>query len=172
MAKCGCSGSTCGCKIQGSGGVTVTGIGTATDPYVLTLGAVDIGAMLVVNDSTSIDFTMTGDGTALDPLVLTGVVNPGATATATPTNASNTAIASTTRLQVLDHVATIASGTVTLPASSTALEKEVKIIALSEITALTVAGAVGTTVAGMPTTLAANAYFRAQLIGTVWRRIG
>jgi hypothetical protein len=45
--NCGCAGSTCGCLVQGGAGVTVTGLGSATEPYVIgwdgaTAGYVDV----------------------------------------------------------------------------------------------------------------------------------
>lgn len=172
IAKCGCAGTTCACRITGSGSVLITGTGTAQDPYVASLGSLTIATLLTISDSTSINLTLLGSGTALDPYVLSGVVTPGATVTVTPVTGGTTTIDSGTRTEVLSPAGTIATHTLTLPLTSNALEQEIKILATATITALTVNGAVGTTVAGAPTTLAANAYFRMQLIGTVWRRIG
>ncbi len=172
MARCGCAGTTCGCKVNAGSGIEVTGTGTAQDPYIISIDGLSIADTLEVDDTASINLTLNGAGTALDPYILSAVVSPGATVISTPTNGGTTAIDAGTRTQLLDHVATIAGHTITLPLTTTALEGEIKIIAVSAITALTVGGAVGTTVAGMPTTLAAGGYFRAQRIGTVWRRVG
>lgn len=172
MAKCGCAGSTCACKVAGSGGISVTGTGTAQDPYVIGLGEIDIDGFVEVDDTPTVALTLVGDGTSSDPLVLTANVTPGATVFTTPTTSGTTVIDAGTRTHVLDHGATIASHTLTLPSSSTALEREVKILNLSPVTALTVNGASGVTVAGAPSALSAGQFFRMQLIGTVWRRVG
>ena len=58
-----------------------------------------------------------------------------------------------------------------MPATTDALESEVKLVATAAITLLTVDGAGGTTVVGAPTTLAVGAYFTMRKIGSVWRRI-
>ena len=136
------------------------------------MGALDIAANFAVDDSSSIDFTLTGVGTAVDPLRLTAVIKVGAAVVVTAANAGTTVVDSGTRQTLFDHIATIAGHTVTLPASSTALEREVIFVTENAITALTVNPAVGVTVAGMPTTLPANGFFRAKLVGTVWRRVG
>lgn len=171
-AGCNCPGATCGCKVTGTSSVGVTGTGTAQDPYVISLGTLNIGSNFVVDDTPTVDLTLAGTGTALDPLVLSAAVKVGATVTSTPTTGGTTAIDSATRTQVLNHVATIATQTITLPATSSVLESEIKIIAASAITALTVSATAGTTLgAGFPTALTAGQAFRAQLIGTVWRRV-
>ena len=136
------------------------------------MGALSIGDLVEGDDTTSVSVTVVGDGEEGDPLVITASVTPGATVITTPSNGGSTSIDSGTRAQLLNHGSTIASHTLTLPSDSTALEKEIKIVAASTITALTVSPGAGTTVAGMPTTIAANGYFRVQLIGTVWRRVG
>lgn len=68
MARCGCSdGSSCSCLIRGSGGITVTGAGTATNPYLIS-GGLQLGVM----DSQTINFGLTGDGSTNEPYILTG----------------------------------------------------------------------------------------------------
>lgn len=62
MARCGCSGASCSCLIQGQGGVTVTGAGSISSPYVIT-SDVEVG----VADTATINMTKTGDGSAATP---------------------------------------------------------------------------------------------------------
>lgn len=40
MARCSCAGSSCSCLISAGGGTTVTGSGTATDPYIISAAPV------------------------------------------------------------------------------------------------------------------------------------
>lgn len=66
MARCGCSGTSCSCLITGEGGISVTGSGSAANPYVITGG----GALEVV-DGLTVDLDLTGDGTIGSPYSLT-----------------------------------------------------------------------------------------------------
>lgn len=61
MARCGCASSSCSCLITGSGGVVVTGSGSAENPYVIN------GSNFGVTDSPTIDMTLSGDGTLGNP---------------------------------------------------------------------------------------------------------
>lgn len=75
---------------------------------------------------------------------------------------------------ILTPVAGYAAGTITLPQMANAADKQQILINCTQaVTTLTVAGN-GATVAGAPTTLAANAYFRLKydLAGTTWYRVG
>lgn len=72
MARCGCSGTSCSCVIEGAGGVTVTGSGSVSNPYIVTGG----GALTVV-DGASVDLSLTGDGTLSSPYVLTAETTVG-----------------------------------------------------------------------------------------------
>lgn len=74
MRNCNCSGGTCGCKVNGGVGVTVTGTGTAADPYVINNVAADLGSSLTVSDTLTLDLSKSGSGTNLDPLVISGQV--------------------------------------------------------------------------------------------------
>jgi hypothetical protein len=65
MARCGCTGTTCSCKIVGKGSVIVTGAGTITNPYEVT-----VTPALIVNDTTTVDLTLYGSGSSTDPYVL------------------------------------------------------------------------------------------------------
>lgn len=67
MARCGCSGTTCSCKVTGAGLVQVTGSGSSANPYIIS-----VEQAITVLDSSSIDFTITGTGSSGDPYVITG----------------------------------------------------------------------------------------------------
>lgn len=68
MARCGCQGASCSCVVTGSGGVTVTGSGSAANPYVVTS---DLN--VAVNDSSTVDMVLTGDGSDANPYQITSV---------------------------------------------------------------------------------------------------
>lgn len=75
---------------------------------------------------------------------------------------------------VLTPAATYAAGTITLPAvANCANKQEILVNTTQIITALTVAGN-GATVAGAPTTMAANAFFRLKFESVLskWYRVG
>lgn len=72
MARCGCAGTTCSCKIIGEGGIVVTGAGTITNPYRIT-GGVEMS----VQDTGTIDLTLLGDGSTTNPYVLTANLTAG-----------------------------------------------------------------------------------------------
>jgi hypothetical protein len=169
MARCSCAGSTCSCKLTGSGGITVTGTGTAQDPYAIAIDDLDIGELLEVDDTTNVDLSLLGSGTALDPFVLSAEVQVGDTVVSTPTTGGTTEIDAAESAHVFEHETTIATHTVQLPESSESLKNEVTLFADSAITALTVSAAGSATVVGAPTTLAAGASFTMRLIGTAWR---
>lgn len=65
MGKCGCAGTTCGCKIVGDGGIIVTGAGTATNPYRVS-GSGGLSAV----DTPSINMTILGSGSQSDPWLI------------------------------------------------------------------------------------------------------
>lgn len=172
MPKCGCAGSTCGCKVQGGSGVSITGTGTAQDPYIVTVDGIEITSLITVDDTSSVDLTLLGSGTALDPYVLSAEINVGSTVVTTPTNGGTTEIDSEESAHVLEHVATIATHTIELPSSTAALKGEVTIFANSEITALTVTADGGGTIYGAPDTLGAGNSFTMRKIGSSWRCVG
>lgn len=64
MARCG--GAGCSCKVSAGPRITVTGIGSASDPFVI-----EADVNLTVGDSDVIDLSIAGGGTALSPWVLT-----------------------------------------------------------------------------------------------------
>lgn len=75
MARnCNCAGSTCGCKVIAGTGVTVSGTGTAADPYVITNSASNLADALQVTDSVTVDMVKTGSGTNLDPTIISANV--------------------------------------------------------------------------------------------------
>lgn len=61
MARCGCASGSCSCLITGSQGVTVSGVGSQDNPYVIT------GASFATSDSPTVSLSLTGTGTILDP---------------------------------------------------------------------------------------------------------
>lgn len=65
MARCGCTGTTCSCKIIGENGIVVRGAGTITNPYVI--GG---GLALIIQDTPSTNLTLLGSGTQGDPYIL------------------------------------------------------------------------------------------------------
>jgi hypothetical protein len=69
MARCGCSGASCSCVITGGGGVTVSGAGSAANPYLIVS---DIG--FDVADTATLNLTRSGDGSPANPWVISGVV--------------------------------------------------------------------------------------------------
>lgn len=61
MARCGCASGSCSCLITGGTGITVTGVGSQDNPYVVN------GAFFATSDSPTVSLTLTGTGTTLDP---------------------------------------------------------------------------------------------------------
>lgn len=66
MANCG---ETCNCLVKAGEGITVTGSGTALNPYRIALAG-DLSDLLTVTDTDSVNMTLLGSGTAVDPYVL------------------------------------------------------------------------------------------------------
>jgi hypothetical protein len=77
MARCGCQSAACNCVVQAGPGATVTGDGSAANPYVVSAVT---GGKLLVQDSDTIDHSLAGDGSTATPYVLTSVakVSPDA----------------------------------------------------------------------------------------------
>lgn len=74
MARCGCSGSACGCKIVAGHGVEVRGTGSNDNPYIIDAYPLSI----TVQDSSTIDLTLTGTGVTGDPFVISAdIAGPG-----------------------------------------------------------------------------------------------
>jgi hypothetical protein len=72
--NCNCAGQTCGCLVIAGDGIEVTGIGSATSPYVVTNIASDLFNSLAVSDTTTLDLSMIGGGTNVDPFIIQGNV--------------------------------------------------------------------------------------------------
>lgn len=73
MARCGCSGSSCGCKIVAGKNSSVRGSGTLNNPY-----AVDaLPLSFTAEVSTTVDLTVTGDGSAGSPWHFVANAAPG-----------------------------------------------------------------------------------------------
>lgn len=71
MPGCGCAGSSCGCQIKTGQGLTITGIGTKADPFVLSATIGSLSGSISFVDSASVDFTVAGQGTPSDPMTVT-----------------------------------------------------------------------------------------------------
>lgn len=77
MARnCGCGGASCGCNIVNGNGITVSGIGTATDPFFISANLGELAEALSFTDSASINFTVVGTGSPSDPMAVTAVIIP------------------------------------------------------------------------------------------------
>lgn len=66
MAKCGCTSSVCNCVVQAGDGVTVTGAGTAANPYVV---AADPADVVTVADTNTVNMTKAGNVITSDVIV-------------------------------------------------------------------------------------------------------
>lgn len=73
MSRCGCVSTGCACLLQAGANVTVTGTGSALDPYIISSSGGG-GAVVQVADSASIDFSISGDGSGGNPYIITGSV--------------------------------------------------------------------------------------------------
>lgn len=74
--RCGCGGSACGCLIEVGQGLTIFGIGTSDDPYVINTDLSQLSQVLSVQDTPTVNLTLTGSGSIVDPMVLTAVATP------------------------------------------------------------------------------------------------
>lgn len=70
MAKGCCSGDTCSCLIRSGNGITVSGSGSAIDPYIVTADLPDFSRSLTVRDTESVNMTILGSGVPSDPFIL------------------------------------------------------------------------------------------------------
>lgn len=71
MARnCGCGGASCGCLIEAGNGITITGIGTAADPFRVTADIGDLDSAMSFQNSATVTWSITGSGTPIDPLVI------------------------------------------------------------------------------------------------------
>lgn len=173
MRGCSCAGSSCGCAIQaGNASIVIDGTGTATDPFEISLGVFSIDEHIEFTEGDWIDIARTGSGTALDPTAVEIDVHTGTSTSVVPTTGQTVTPGADVREYLVNPAGTLAALTITLPASPTMFEEEIIIVSTQTLTALTVGAAGGNTVAGAPTTLAANGFFRMRLFGTVWRRVG
>lgn len=75
MARnCNCAGSTCGCAMTGGNGISVSGIGTAANPFVISAEGQPVTGLLQVDDTTTVNLTLNGAGSITDPYVLSAEV--------------------------------------------------------------------------------------------------
>lgn len=76
MARCDHSGSRCNCVVTAGDGAIVTGSGEALNPYRISFEyTADIGGLLAVTDTDSLNLTLLGEGTRNEPYTLSGTVN-------------------------------------------------------------------------------------------------
>ena len=71
--KCGCSGSSCSCKIVAGRGTRVSGSGNINNPYVIDAFPMS----LIVMDTASINLSISGSGLESDPWVVSADAQPG-----------------------------------------------------------------------------------------------
>ncbi|KQW11415.1 hypothetical protein [Streptomyces sp. Root369] len=72
MAKC-CGPSPCNCRVVAGTGTTVTGNGSAANPYTVNAGGAGTTA-LTVTDTPTVDLTLAGTGAAGDPYAVSAAV--------------------------------------------------------------------------------------------------
>lgn len=99
-------------------------------------------------------------------------VPDGAIQTATPASAASITVSNSTSFLILKHTATIATLTITLPASPVN-GQVVHVATRSTVTTLTLNGGAGQTVYGAPTTIAATTpvAFIYETAATSWYRV-
>jgi hypothetical protein len=71
MARCSCGGSSCSCLIIEGAGISVTGAGSTTSPYVIEASGDFEGSIIAVSTDT-LQLTTSGEGTSTNPLQITG----------------------------------------------------------------------------------------------------
>lgn len=71
---CGCTGSTCGCKVQGGTNVVVTGNGTAAFPYTVSYSGPLVANTITVDSNPLITLERRGSGTVLDPYIIEAIL--------------------------------------------------------------------------------------------------
>jgi hypothetical protein len=115
MAKGCCGGSGCACKISGSGKVSVSGSGSADDPFVI-----DTDISIVGGHNQTFDTTIAGNGNNDDPWIISTTFAPTARLddlpdvnTPVPTNGYVLAWSAATQKWVPQAPTTAAAGAVT-----------------------------------------------------------
>jgi hypothetical protein len=71
--RCGCSGSSCSCKVIAGRGARVRGSGSQNDPIVIDA----LPLSLAVQDSVTVDMSLTGTGVEADPYIISAAVEEG-----------------------------------------------------------------------------------------------
>jgi hypothetical protein len=72
MARCDCTGNTCGCRIQAGAGIAVIGSGTKVDPFIVSRDASSdsINTQIFGDTTTTVKITKLGSGTTVDPTII------------------------------------------------------------------------------------------------------
>lgn len=71
MARNCCDkGGGCSCIVQGGTGITVEGSGTSENPFVVSSDLAELGGLLQVRDTTTVNLTLLGGGSVDSPFVL------------------------------------------------------------------------------------------------------
>lgn len=77
MANCrNCPGTTCGCLVTGGTGASVTGTGTAANPFVVSIdpSTLNLGQTFAVTRTGTVELSKVGTGSVGDPVIITGDV--------------------------------------------------------------------------------------------------
>jgi len=69
MARCRCSNETCVCVVEEGEGISVTGTGSPSSPWVISTDRVITGT-LAVADTNTVDMMLQGQGTLAEPYVI------------------------------------------------------------------------------------------------------
>lgn len=72
MARCSCAGGACSCSIQAGGGLSVAGVGSSANPFIISLAPTP-GS--VTSEDGTLDLSVLGASATSDVLLLQNVTN-------------------------------------------------------------------------------------------------